>query len=102
MAATVHELKRCVARIPAPDRFLLALRFGIGGRPQQTDAAGAARLHTTSAVVAGRGGLAVRRLAPAPPPGGRQGGARIASAASFAPPGAVRPGRGGGRPAPAG
>jgi hypothetical protein len=62
MAATVHALRGCIHSVPASDRRLLTLRFGIGGRPQQTDAAVAARLQTTSAAVATREILAVRQM----------------------------------------
>jgi hypothetical protein len=84
MGATVHELRRCVSSIPAPDRLLLSLRFGIGGRPQKTDAAVAARLQTTSAIVATREVLAVRRLNHAHRRGACNSGHVTASAASSA------------------
>lgn len=84
MATTVHRLTRCVHAIPAPDRFLLSLRFGIGGRPQKTDAAVAARLHTTGAIVAAREVIAVRRLAVAHRRGACKVGHVTASADSSA------------------
>jgi hypothetical protein len=82
MAATVHELRGCVHAMSATDRFLLALRFGIGGRPQKSDPEVAARLHTTSAIVAAREVIAVRRLADAHRRGACNGGHVTASAAS--------------------
>ena len=91
MAATIHELKRCVHTIAASDRFLLALRFGIGGRPRKTDAEVAARLHTTSAIVAARELIAVRRLADAHRRGACKVGHVTASAASSAPAVALSP-----------
>jgi hypothetical protein len=86
MAVTVHELRRCVHAIPASDRFLLALRFGIGGRPQKTDAAVAGRLRTTSAIVAKREAIAVGRLTDARRRGACKGGPVTASAASSSAP----------------
>jgi hypothetical protein len=91
MEATIHELRRCVARIPATDRFLLSLRFGIGGRPQKTDAEVAARLQTTSAIVAERELVAVRRLVEAHRRGLCKRGPVTASAASSAPAVALSP-----------
>jgi hypothetical protein len=105
MAATIHELRGCVGSIPASDRFLLALRFGFGGRPQKTDAAVAARLHTTGATVAAREVIAVRRLADAHRRGAckqatvRASAASSAAAVALSPVGAAggsnRPGGGG-------
>ena len=89
--ATVHQLRRCVHSIPAADRLLLTLRFGIGGLPQRTDAAVAARLHTTAAAVAQREALAVGRLVDARRRGVCTGGPVTASAASSNPVPALSP-----------
>jgi hypothetical protein len=91
MAATIHQLKGCLARIPASDRFLLSLRFGVGGRPQKTDAAVAARLNTTPATVRSREVVAVRRLTNARRSGACNHGPVKASAASSAPALALSP-----------
>ena len=91
MAATIHQLRRCVSSIPAPDRFLLSLRFGVGGRPQKTDAQVAARLGTTAADVAGREVIAVRRLADAHRRGACKVVPVVSSAASSAPAVALSP-----------
>jgi hypothetical protein len=91
MAATVHQLRACVHSIPASDRFLLALRFGIGGRPRKTDAEVAARLGTTTAAVAARELVAVRRLADAQRRGACKPTPVRASAASSAPAVALSP-----------
>jgi hypothetical protein len=91
LAAKIHELRGCVRSLPASDRFLLALRFGIGGRPQKTDAAVAARLHTTSAIVAAREITAVRRLAAAQRRGACKRTPVRTSAASSAPALALSP-----------
>jgi hypothetical protein len=72
MAATIHGLRGCLSEIPTSDRHLLTWRFGIGGGRQLTDAAVAARIGTTSAVVAQREAAAVTRLANAPARGACQ------------------------------
>jgi hypothetical protein len=86
MAATVHQLRACVHSLPASDRFLLSLRFGIGGRPRKTDADVAARLGTTAAAVAAREVIAVRRLADAHRRGACKRAPVRATASSSAPP----------------
>lgn len=82
MALTVHADRACFGTLPPPDRRLLALRFGVGGRPVQTDAAVAARLGLTPAEVFNREVLAVRRLANARRYGACKTVGRVASAAS--------------------
>lgn len=85
IAATVHELRTCIRQLSARDRFLLSFRFGVGGRPQKTDAEVAARLHTTTGVVAAREIIVVRRLEAVHRRGVCAGGQVTATAASSAP-----------------
>lgn len=62
MRATVHSLRACLVDIPGADRRLLAQRFGVGGKPQQSEATLARRMHTNAAAVLGAEVAAIGRL----------------------------------------
>jgi len=62
LAAAIHKHRACLASLPAADRLLLVLRFGVGGKPRQTEAQVGAQLHLPAAAVIAAELQAVREL----------------------------------------